>query len=204
MLQEWFVIRDGKEIGPFALATLKDRIAKGFVSPDTLIRHINAKAPVQAGTVEELFTEAQAKLSDPPMKSVPPPLPSVISDRPTPIDLDEVSGEVESWTSDTNLSPELIVPLEIGKWQRWLVLSVMLCLFLVFVDILLIRGAIWAALVLSLATWPPLCYMLARVLQRPPVLYAALASIPLINIAVLLDVSGRANRAVRAAGVKVG
>lgn len=60
MAQEWYVVRDGKEIGPFTLAALKERAAKGFLSPDTLIRHVDAEKPVKAGTVKGLFTEPEA------------------------------------------------------------------------------------------------------------------------------------------------
>lgn len=88
MVPEWFVVRDGKELGPFALATLKDRIAKGFLTPDTLVRHIDAKAPVKAGTIKELSAEFGMNPAASTSKPVPPPLPTAAqrtSSAPTPV-----------------------------------------------------------------------------------------------------------------------
>ena len=43
MSDAWFVVRDGKEIGPFKLAVLRDRAAKGFLGRDALIRDGNLR-----------------------------------------------------------------------------------------------------------------------------------------------------------------
>jgi hypothetical protein len=51
----WFVVRDGEDLGPYTLAALKDRAARGFLSPDTLVRNADATAQVKARTVAGLF-----------------------------------------------------------------------------------------------------------------------------------------------------
>ena len=55
------------------------------------------------------------------------------------------------------------------------------------------RGQIfWVSFVLMLITWPPLCYRLAGALGRSPALDAVLGAIPVVNLGVLLALSGRA------------
>jgi len=70
MSQEWFVVRDGKETGPFTLAALKVRAAKGFLSPNSMIRRIDAEKPVKASTIKGLFpTNATATEESSPLEN---------------------------------------------------------------------------------------------------------------------------------------
>lgn len=212
MVQDWFVVRDGKEIGPFALATLKDRIAKGFLTPDTLIRHINAKAPVKAGTVKELFAELGTKPAPPP-PPLPPsarrviPLPNPVPPQPAKGSDRTPAGPTPHPTAPMSLGdtgPNGLPLADIAKWHRWLVRSAALYLLIVVADLLRVHALVWIGLALILISWPPLCYALARALGRPPLPYALLAAVPLVNLGVLLDLGGRATRLLREAGGEVG
>lgn len=210
MVQEWFVVRDGKEIGPFALAALKDRIAKGFLTPDTLIRHVTAKTPVKASTIKELFNEVGTKPVPPPLppsakRAVPspnpvPPKPATGSDR-TPTGL---TPRPTAPMSLDDTEPNGLPLANIAKWHRWLVRSAALYLLIVVADLLRVYTLVWIGLALILISWPPLCYALARALGRPPLPYALLSAVPLVNLGVLLDLGGRATRVLRGAGAEVG
>ena len=69
MAQEiWFVIRDGKEYGPYSPQNLKDMAAKGQITPDDMVRRHDMAVPRQAKLLKGLF------LAPPPTAPPPPPL----------------------------------------------------------------------------------------------------------------------------------
>lgn len=227
MVQEWFVVRDGNEFGPFALETLKDRAAEGLITPDMLIRHVNAKTAVKACTIKELFAENSTPpnpvigtqrpsligANDPrpsPKKpattrSVPPPLPQGGRVHPSqmeePLSLDDDLPFLAQPRDSGRMPVELV---KIAKWHRWLIRAAVLYLLVMIADLLHARALVLVGFVLILIVWPPVCYALARGLRRPPLPYALIAAVPLINLLVLIDLSGRATQALRAAGIEVG
>ncbi len=55
-MAHWFMVRDGKELGPFTAQQLKEMAASGKLRTDDLVRREDMKGPTKAGTVKGLFT----------------------------------------------------------------------------------------------------------------------------------------------------
>jgi hypothetical protein len=77
MAQDWFVVRDGKETGPFTAPQLKDMTTTGRLIPDDLVRRADMQAPRKASTIKGLFAATASASTKPPPPSVsetaPPP-----------------------------------------------------------------------------------------------------------------------------------
>ena len=58
MPSEWFVVRDGKELGPFTPSQLKEQAAQGSLGPDDLVRRGDVPTAAKAGSVKGLFPGA--------------------------------------------------------------------------------------------------------------------------------------------------
>lgn len=65
MAQDWFVVRDGKELGPFSSHQLKQMAADGKLTPDDLVRRGDMKASRKAGNVKGLFQSSASRSSPP-------------------------------------------------------------------------------------------------------------------------------------------
>jgi hypothetical protein len=55
MTFEWFVVRDGKEQGPYSTQRLKQMAADGKLRPEDLVRRTDTQAPRRASTIKGLF-----------------------------------------------------------------------------------------------------------------------------------------------------
>jgi len=69
MAHEWFIVRNGKETGPYNPVELKQMAATGRLQPNDLVRRGDLKAASKASTIKGLFTPVEAvptKPSSPP------------------------------------------------------------------------------------------------------------------------------------------
>jgi hypothetical protein len=72
MAHQWFIVRDGKEQGPFTAGELKDHVEHGRLTPDDHVRRGDLKAARRASSIKGLFAEVV-----PVVQAVaPPPLPT--------------------------------------------------------------------------------------------------------------------------------
>ena len=79
MTNDWFIVRGGKEIGPYTAQQLKEMATNGKLASDALVRRSDMQAPRKAGTIKGLFAVvevAPTKPSAPPSETgvVTPPL----------------------------------------------------------------------------------------------------------------------------------
>lgn len=76
MAQDWFIIRDGKETGPFTAQQLKQMVVSGKLQPDDKVRRSDMKTAIRAGSIKGLFASVEAtatKSSPPPPTATAPP-----------------------------------------------------------------------------------------------------------------------------------
>ncbi len=76
MAIHWFIVRDGKEHGPFSGQQLKEMAATGRLQPDDKVRRGDMKAATKASTIKGLFALVEvvpAKSPAPPSSETPPP-----------------------------------------------------------------------------------------------------------------------------------
>jgi GYF domain 2 len=59
-MAQWFMIRDGKELGPFTAQQLKDMATSGKLRTDDLVRREDMQRVTKAGTVKGLFAANSA------------------------------------------------------------------------------------------------------------------------------------------------
>ncbi len=82
-MAQWFIVRDGKETGPFNSGQLKDLAVKGLVVATDLVRRDDMKAASPAGKVRGLFANAYGQHA-PPMEPEPPCVIPVLEAPPAP------------------------------------------------------------------------------------------------------------------------
>ena len=166
----WYYSKNGERVGPFSPAQVRQMATAGMVGPDDLLMREGGVGWVRAAAISGLFGPGRGAS---PAASEPGAVAPVARAR------------------RPGFAPNLV---EVARWHRWLARSAMLYLCLAAAG-LVIRGRFaWAPGVPATLTWPPLCYFLARALKRPAGVYAALAAVPLVNLGVLVDLSGRAVR----------
>lgn len=61
MSQEWFVIRAGKEAGPFSAQQIKEQVMDGKLVRGDLIRRGDMKSSTKASNIKGLFPAVVAK-----------------------------------------------------------------------------------------------------------------------------------------------
>jgi hypothetical protein len=77
--QDWFVIRDGKETGPFTAQRLREMAASGKLQPDDKVRRGDMKTATKASAIKGLFTSVEPVAA----RVTPPPTPSVATAQPS-------------------------------------------------------------------------------------------------------------------------
>ncbi len=89
-MAQWFIVRDGKETGPFSSGQLKDLAIKGLVVATDLVRRDDMKTASTAGKVKGLFSvtpvqpKSVAEAEPPPIVLEAPPEPFQPSPLPLP------------------------------------------------------------------------------------------------------------------------
>lgn len=69
MSLDWFIVRDGKESGPFSAAQLKQLAATGALQPDEKVRRGDMQAATKASAIKGLFTATPASTAASPPHS---------------------------------------------------------------------------------------------------------------------------------------
>lgn len=72
MAQDWFVVRAGKELGPFTAQQLRDMAAQGKLTPDDPVRRADMKEPRKASSIKGLFATPASEPAEPSASANPP------------------------------------------------------------------------------------------------------------------------------------
>ncbi len=101
-LLKWFIVHQGKEIGPYSTHDIKEMATSGKLSPMALIRREDKQVPSKAASIKGLFPDPN---------ELPPPPPPLTQH--VPVAPSEPSAAVPEWTG----VPALWNPKALRYWS---------------------------------------------------------------------------------------
>jgi hypothetical protein len=72
MAQDWYIVRNGKEHGPYSPSQLKQLAASGKLQPDDKVRREDMETACKASSLKGLFPETEAVAVEPRKAKAPP------------------------------------------------------------------------------------------------------------------------------------
>lgn len=126
MAVEWFLVTDGKELGPFTVKQIKELADSGSLQPNQRLRRSDKSKTVAARKVAGLFTTSSsgdhvAVKRPPPPRMQPPPLPATeppplpfMQPPPLPLQNDASAPSAPTPANEKRLNPN--VTFLLGIW----------------------------------------------------------------------------------------